>query len=463
MVVLYQIFTDFARYSKTKYLPHYSAKITLSKSGVFMDNTKVAETIKYLSEQLIAAQKEIRILDAIKWDDKVEADFFKNNCQKLPKIDADYYAKHPLGFNPEDKLSSFYQIENQIKQQLGTMHPAAQIMLHMCQEYRDVVNMLAARGTPQFAAIAKSLYGSSNDAFYVNGPTMNDLANMMNQYAPHLVEKTSNEKDLKKYHAADACKILNEKMQQYFTQDQHTVGVELSDTLVSDAAAGADKIRIRQDAMFSERDLRMLEVHEGWVHLGTTLNGSLQPVCTFLSKGTPSSIITQEGLAVLMELFTFSLFPERVERIISRINAIDMAERGADFLQVFEYLTDKGLSSKQAYNRTVRVFRGSTPDGQPFTKDLAYNKGFIALFNFIRLAIKNNHLDLIPLLFVGKLRLEDIQHISVLYQEGFIQPACYVPYPINDLAALSCWLCYSLFINKLDLNRLESDYAGLIN
>ena len=53
-------------------------------------------------------------------------------------------------------------------------------------------------------------------------------------------------------------------------------------------------------------DLRLLEVHEGWVHLGTTLNGQSQPVCTFLSKGPPSSTLTQEGLAVLTEVFAFA-------------------------------------------------------------------------------------------------------------------------------------------------------------
>lgn len=428
-----------------------------------MKNKKTAETIKKLSDKLVAAQQEIRILDAIKWDDKVEADFFANNCKKLPKVNANYYAEHPLSFDPAEKHDEFYRIENQIKKRLGTMHPAAQIMMQMCQEYRDVINMLDARGTSQFGPISKSLYGSSSDAFYANSPTINDLANMMNQYSPHLIKYTSNDKDVKKFNADDACHVLNEKMQKYFTEHQELIGVEISDTLVSDAAAGADKIRIRKEAMFSERDIKMLEVHEGWVHLGTTLNGSIQPTCTFLSKGTPSSIVTQEGLAVLLELFTFSIFPERVERIISRINTIDMAEKGADFLQVFQYLTETGLPAKQAYHRTVRVFRGSTPDGKPFTKDLAYNKGFVMLFNFIRLAIKNDRLELIPLLFVGKLRLEDIKHISTLHEEGYIQTPHYIPYPINDLAALSCWLCYSLFMNTLDLVKLESDYAGLIS
>src|SRR3546814_9747867 len=42
------------------------------------------------------------------------------------------------------------------------------------------------------------------------------------------------------------------------------------------------------------RDVRALEVHEGLVHVGTTLNGLNQPICTFLSKGPPSSTVRSE-------------------------------------------------------------------------------------------------------------------------------------------------------------------------
>src|SRR6185437_12840027 len=132
----------------------------------------------------------------------------------------------------------------------------------------------------------------------------------------------------------------------------------------------------RSGAMFSERDIRLLEVHEGWVHVGTSLNGALQPICTFLGKGTPSSVITQEGLSVIAEIITFSSFPRRVTRITNRIKAINMAENGANFLEVFHYFRECGISDEDSYSHTVRIFRGSTPEGGPFPKDLAYAKGF---------------------------------------------------------------------------------------
>ena len=84
------------------------------------------------------------------------------------------------------------------------------------------------------------------------------------------------------------------------------------DDIAADAAAGAHVIKLRHDARFSLRELRVLEVHEGWVHVGTTLNGHAQPVCRFLSKGTPSTTITQEGLAVLMEILALASSQRRL-------------------------------------------------------------------------------------------------------------------------------------------------------
>ena len=71
----------------------------------------------------------------------------------------------------------------------------------------------------------------------------------------------------------------------------------LSDGIVSDAAAGANNIK-HQDVKFSQRELDILEVHEGWIHVGTTQNGLAQPYLTCLSKGTPSSTVTQEPCGV---------------------------------------------------------------------------------------------------------------------------------------------------------------------
>ena len=98
---------------------------------------------------------------------------------------------------------------------------------------------------------------------------------------------------------------------------------KLSDGIVADAAAGGDRVKIREGAMFSVRDVDLYEVHEGWVHVGTTLNGRAQKVAEFLSIGPPRCACTQEGLAVIMEIFTFRSFIQRAKQINDRIICIE--------------------------------------------------------------------------------------------------------------------------------------------
>jgi uncharacterized protein (TIGR02421 family) len=256
--------------------------------------------------------------------------------------------------------------------------------------------------------------------------------------------------------------MLSKRLQQYFGDSEDQSRVKLSDDIIADAAAGAECVKIRNNAMFSKRDLRVFEVHEGWVHLGTTINGLSQPVCTFLSKGPPSSTITQEGLAIIMEIFTFSSHPSRMQGLTDRITAIHMAESGANYLEVFNFFREQNFTEEEAYARTNRVFRGSLPDGGPYTKDLVYNKGFILIYNYIRLAIQKGSLAGIPLLFLGKTTLEDLHVFGDLVEEGMIIPPKYIPPQFQDLAALSSWMCYSLFLNQLDLKRLAIEYKGIL-
>src|SRR5690606_19316599 len=120
--------------------------------------------------------------------------------------------------------------------------------------------------------------------------------------------------------ATEAVVQLQEKMNRYFGDGR--VRVEISDEIVSDAAAGGDRIKINRRASFSELDIKVLEVHEGWVHIGTTLNGRKQPWATWLSVGSPRITAIQEGMAVLMETLTFSSFPQRARRISDRVVAV---------------------------------------------------------------------------------------------------------------------------------------------
>lgn len=425
--------------------------------------TDYQQVIHELSDQIVTAQKPIRILDSLKWDSEVQANFFKNKCKKLPEVDAEYYQrKNPLQFDPIKKMEEFYNIERNIRRTLGQYSGVGSIMSRMCHEYTRVVEMLMARGTDKFSTISQELYGSAEDAFHVGAPTLKDLATLVTSTLINIKNKVTTPADQKIFSSEEAVQILRQKLENYFTDKNQTIRVELSDGILADASAGAEKIKIHEGMMFSAREIRTFEVHEGWVHLGTTLNGMAQPVCTFLSKGPPSSTITQEGLAIITEVFTFASYPGRLKRLTNRITGVSMAEEGANFLDVYNFFRNQELEEEDSYQSAIRVFRGSTPDRGPFTKDLSYSKGFILIYNYIRLAVQRGLLSQIPVLFIGKTTLEDIHILSDLIDEGIVIPPKYIPPQFEDLAALSAWMCYSLFLNKIDLQRMATDFKAIL-
>lgn len=424
-------------------------------------NAKVKKLIRELSDRIVVAQRPIQILDAIKWDDETKQHFFKNQFKKLPNITKDFYLKQPLPYDPQNKIAEFHEIIRDINRLLGSSTGIGKIMIRTCDEYLKAVEMIQARGTKKFSEIAVELYGSPEDAFYPAGPKLKDLSTLLADTLIELKGKVSTESDIKRYTAAEAVNILRAKLGSYFHLHP-TIKIMVSDNIYADASAGADSIKLNSETMFSDRDIRVLEVHEGWVHLATTLNGLAQPYCTFLGKGSPSSAITQEGLAVLTEVVTFSSSPERVQKLTNRLKSIDMVNQGANFIDVFNYFHELGLSEDDSYKYTLRVFRGSLPEGGgPFTKDLTYSKGFILIYNYIRLTIKHGLLKHIPLLFSGKTILDEITTLTDLMEEGFVAAPLYLPPQFRDIAALSAWMCFSLFLNKVNIEKIAIHYKQI--
>ncbi|PIZ05236.1 MAG: flavohemoglobin expression-modulating QEGLA motif protein [Gammaproteobacteria bacterium CG_4_10_14_0_8_um_filter_38_16] len=423
--------------------------------------TPEKQKIRLLSDRLVELQRPIRILDAIKWDNEIKTDFFKNKFQQLPKVDQAFYEKNPLPFNADDLTAQFHVLIREIKNELGQYSGISKIMIRLCEEYCQAILMIQSRGKPLFSELAMEMYGAPNDAFYPNGPRLSDMGSMLGKILEGLVLEIKTDSDEKRYTAEQAVEILQNRLSEYFHRKDKVTAI-LSDNIIADASAGADCIRLNQNVRFSDRDLRYLEVHEGWVHVGTTLNGLAQPICTFLAKGSPTSSITQEGLAVTTEIFTFSGYPTRMLKIMNRVRALNLVSEGANFIEVFRFFQQQGMTDDESYYYSVRVFRGSTPNGGPFTKDLSYTKGFLLIYNYIRLAMREGLIDRVPLFFVGKTLIEDIPTLYELKQQGLIDPPKYLPPQFQDLAALSSWMGFSLFLNQFDLDAVASHYGYIL-
>ncbi len=133
--------------------------------------------------------------------------------------------------------------------------------------------------------------------------------------------------------------------------------------------------------------------------------------------------MTQEGLAVLVEWLAGASHPARLVRLAQRVEAIALAEAGADFIEVYHHFASR-MKPRDSYQLAARVFRGSLPAGAgPFTKDLAYSRGLFEVSAFLR----EEEGRLLPLLFCGKVSLADVPTLARLADEGLLAPPAHLP------------------------------------
>lgn len=418
------------------------------------------DSARRLSDRLVQLQSPIRVLDAINWDRSIREEFFKYKGERLPQVDKAMYQAKNLGFEPSELRGALSQLQRDLVRELGQLSPITQLMSRACREYRDVVRMLESRGTPDFHELSVELYGHPDDVFHAGEPSLSQLAKMLRQPLSGLLSIDALPEEDKNIEAAEAVKRLQSQLDSSMSELE--VQVMLSDGIVSDASAGSDRIKLNQGVKFSQRELDILEVHEGWIHVGTTQNGLAQPYLTCLSKGIPSATVTQEGLAVLTEIMTMRSTPRRLDKLVRRIDSVAMAAEGADFIEVYRQNLENGMHEDEAFTLTQRVFRGSTPDGLPFTKDLAYIKGFVLVYNLIQVAIQRGKIERLPLLLCGKIAIDDFATLSELHDTGVVASPAYVPPHFKDLRGLATWLSLNRFLGGFSFDQLERDYRGLI-
>ncbi len=418
------------------------------------------EQVASIAQRIVDAQRPIRVLQALRWDPSVEEAFRRSKYRELPTVGADEYAKVDLGFEPKAKMEEFEAIAEAAEEQLGSKDPIGRILVSTAVEYRDVARMLAARGTKEFYTYSKKLYGSPKDKFPDNKTSVRDLGLALYETLTAISGSDLGPKQPTDISAETAADILNQRFSTYFHDG--AIQVQVDDTMLADAAAGSDYVKIRSGAKFAQRDVDLLEVHEGWVHVATSLNGQAQQVARWLAKGPPRTTAVQEGLAAMLELFTFRSYPKRARKLNDRILAVDKAEDGADFIDVFEWYRTEGYEEDECYTNARRVFRGGVVGGgAPFTKDACYCKGTVLNYAFIRAAIQNKRAELVPFLFVGKVAHEDIPVLYARVADGVVRPPEHVPPMFRDMNALAIWTAYSNFFFRMGGNVVDDHYAKL--
>ncbi len=379
-------------------------------------DTTLAGAIRHFSQRLLSAQRPIHLLNSLIWDEQVERDFLASQCRELPAVTRASYLNRPLPFDPDLKQLELVDLARDVKRSLGR-HGVGAILVRMCNEYAGLVRLLAYRGTKLFADLSAKLFGRAHDSAAAELQLLDQMERRFPSRHDHTPARC----------AEDALSELACRLRIFFPNEN--IRFKLAERLSAHAVAGYDCLKLQRGDQYTSDEIRLLEVHEGWVHIGTSLNAQSQPICKFLQKCPPTSTRTQEGLAVLAEFLTASAHPARLRRLRLRVEGIRMAEEGADFLQVFHRFHEAFDDDRDCYRQTARIFRGSLPSGcGPFTKDLTYVRGLAAAIDIFR----SGRTDVTPLLFCGKTAIEDIDTLAELSESGYLSPPRFVPPPFQQ-------------------------------
>ena len=398
------------------------------------------EYLRRLSDAIVHAQRPIRVLRAINWGPKVHERFFRHGARDLPRPE---YA--PLGFEPDPKVKELRALKRQIRGR----NPIEDLLRRRIDEFVAIVQMLAARGTRRFYEMSRKIYGDPRDRFPDH--------NVDNLAIARLWASRPRARDEEHvYTAAEAAERIAEICGPFLGGDPK---VAVRSRLTANAASGATHITIRKGARFSERQVRALAHHEGLWHVLTSMNGYRQPVLTVLAVGLPRYIESQEGGGIVAEYLTGNITDERYIELGERTIAVDMAARGADFLEVYRYLLARFPPEKAAL-MSERVFRGGVVEGgAPFTKDAAYQRGYCRTFNFLRAALERRDLDLVRAFLSGKMSVDDAELVRDLVEEGLCVGPTYLPEWFIDVDRLNAIATHSVTMNRFSLPSVSRYYA----
>jgi len=404
-----------------------------------MATEAISEYLRRISDQIVSAQRPIRILKAINWSPRVHEQFFRSECRELPRPE---YA--PLGFDVAAKVKELRAIRRQVRGK----NPVEEMLRQKCDEFALLAEMLAARGTRRFYELSSRIFGDPSDRF----PDVRaDNLAIARLWASR---PRARDEDLT-LSAAQAARMVHRICDPLLGGE---VTVVVRSRLTANAAAGATRITLRKGARFSERQVRALAHHEGLWHVLTSLNGFRQPVLRVLGVGLPRHTESQEGAGIVAEYLSGAITDERYIELGERTIGIDMAARGADYLEVYRYLLAR-FPPQKAAQMSERVFRGGVVEGgAPFTKDAAYQRGYCRTFNFLRASLDQRDADLVRAFLAGKMSVDEAELVRALIDEGLAAGPVYLPEWFLDIDRLNAIATHSVTMNRFSVPTVSRYY-----
>ncbi len=406
------------------------------------------EQIREAARALRTIESGVRVLRSISWSSAVKVDFFARGARELPQVSYDTFDSSSVHAQLHEVLSKIEgdsSIANWLRRGASAIGASAEL--------------IASAGTTNFLEHSAKLFGVPTSE--QGGTTALALA----QSVESLCDETSG---LDLGAPPDACHLADGVAQRLREACVKLFGEEAPEVLVveelsANALAGPRRIQVRRDACFTDRDVLQLIQHEAYVHVCTSLNGRHQTELPLLAASHAGTTRTQEGLAVFAEFITGTLDPDRFRRLADRVLAIQMAIDGADFLDVFRFFQNRNLSEDQSFENSRRVFRGGVlSGGAPFTKDAVYLDGFLRVTNFLRAVVAEGRSDCLPLIFCGKLDIEDVPALAQLTELGLCTGPKFLPPWASDRRFLVTYLSYSKFLSSVRLDDHREHYRALL-
>ena len=405
------------------------------------------ERLRAWDRRLVAIAKDIKVLSAIAWPEGLVERFLDDVERGQPRL--------PEPPPPTELLDAEREALEQLAREIDRGDPVGRYLADTADSYALAARLLSCAGTPEFRDVSLALYG---------GPKDIPIGHLLCPLAA-AEELLTHSEALQRAGAiadADVCLsaehvrgVLEARFAEFFGPGE-VVDVVLDPALASKAAAGANRVRVRAGTNFSRADIEQLVQHEGFVHSATALNGRRQGVVTALGLSSPRTTFTQEGIATFAELATRSIDLDRLRRIAIRIEAVELALGGADYIEVFRHVHARGQSAVESAQTAMRVFRGGdVRGGVAFTKDVVYLNGLIAVSTFLRAAVREHRLDLIEMLFVGRLTLGDAIALEEARAEGLIEAGRFVPVWARDLPTLTAYLAFGSLVSRIDMDDVS--------
>jgi uncharacterized protein (TIGR02421 family) len=396
------------------------------------------ERIVGVAERLAAAAAPLRVLSHLAWSSTTRAEFLESGAGRMPEV-----AYRP--FNVESTVALLADA----RRELHDDGPVDAWLARTADEIETTARMLGTAGTAAFHEHSMALYGAPSSPLPRTEVTSLQLAHTIHDVLGRLVELEMGLTPPPTHTADEVARVLTTGLAEVF--GDAAPPVTIVDELSANAAASASGIRVRRDARFTDRDAQQLLQHEAFVHVATALNGRRQPL-RILGVGHPGTTRAQEGLAVFAELASGTAELDRMRRLADRVVGIQAVVDGADFIDLYRWFQERTPSDEQAYESARRIFRGAPlTGGAPFTKDVVYLYGLLEIASTFRVAFAAGRVDLLRLLFVGKVAVASLPALSHCAAMGLVTQPVFGPPWARDPRGILALLTLSTFLARVDL------------